>query len=553
MSFGCSPSDVLKLLEISTRVYLAFKDANENSEAQVSAMVKEFTTFHTCLFELAELMKQYGQPMPFPVKDFEATLKRCEKTLDPYADHLVDKKMGVKKFIFTIRYMGMEKEIDGLRKQITGHYQALHMCISFLQLRLHLEATKQTQRLLDSAPPRAVTFGRRSYSSNALGFSSQNAPLALPAPDEHPLFSEWVIFDRWLQNEDERIAKEAALARRLSSDDAPPAVPSDDAQTAAILYHLRRQVDDAILIEENRAKRMTAEKRSHLSPSDAMRQEVRNMPPAPARTYTLETDHSGNFTGFEEQQMDGSAATIRPNLHTPSYSPKAGSPHGDSYFGSIDWAESPTDTSTSCNATHTPSVSTNRSSVSYSPASQPVSSGADLSSGGSTPDNAASYSLRRSMSRTSLATMALGEAALDWKRICRSAQVERRSVKYGAESRDCDVRWRYREDTGITIRAVYQSSQDRKLRTWIEQHFPATGPSIPLTTTYPDGAVSIDFPRGSFGKLDKQYTDIKYTFSGYETAEKFQTLLYTNNGADAAELKFDRPILSISSDKNPTE
>lgn len=79
-------------------------------------------------------MKQYGQPMPFPVKDFEATLKRCEKTLDPYADNLVDKKMGVKKIFFTIRYMGMEKEIDGLRKQITGHYQALHMCISFLQL-----------------------------------------------------------------------------------------------------------------------------------------------------------------------------------------------------------------------------------------------------------------------------------------------------------------------------------------------------------------------------------------------------------------------------------
>lgn len=109
-------------------------DANENSEAQVIALVKEFTTFHGCLTELGELMRHYGQPMPFPVKDFETTLKRCEKTLDPYADHLVDKKMGVKKFIFTIRYMGMEKEIDGLRKQITGHYQALHMCISFLQL-----------------------------------------------------------------------------------------------------------------------------------------------------------------------------------------------------------------------------------------------------------------------------------------------------------------------------------------------------------------------------------------------------------------------------------
>jgi len=42
--------------------------------------------------------------------------------------------MTVKKFIFTIRYIGMEKEIDGLRKQISGHYQALNMCISFLQL-----------------------------------------------------------------------------------------------------------------------------------------------------------------------------------------------------------------------------------------------------------------------------------------------------------------------------------------------------------------------------------------------------------------------------------
>jgi hypothetical protein len=96
--------------------------------------VREFTSFHLCLTELGELMKQYGQPMPFPCKEFEETLKKCEKTLEPYAEQLVDRKMNVKKFIFTIKYMGMEKEIDGLRKQITGHYQALHMCISFLQL-----------------------------------------------------------------------------------------------------------------------------------------------------------------------------------------------------------------------------------------------------------------------------------------------------------------------------------------------------------------------------------------------------------------------------------
>lgn len=109
-------------------------DANENSEAQVEGLVREFTTFHFCLTELGELMKEYGKPLPFPCKDFEITLAKCEKTLEPYAEHLVDKKMGIKKILYTIKYMGMEKEIDGLRKQITGHYQALHMCISFLQL-----------------------------------------------------------------------------------------------------------------------------------------------------------------------------------------------------------------------------------------------------------------------------------------------------------------------------------------------------------------------------------------------------------------------------------
>lgn len=153
MSFGFSPGDVIKLLEISTRVYIAFKgtlrsaasptvlqnvnsdtDANENSEAQVEALVREFTAFHQCLVELGELMKEYGKPLPFPCKDFEVTLEKCEKSLEPYAENLVDKKMGIKKIIYTVKYMGKEKEIEGLRKQITGHYQALHMCISFLQL-----------------------------------------------------------------------------------------------------------------------------------------------------------------------------------------------------------------------------------------------------------------------------------------------------------------------------------------------------------------------------------------------------------------------------------
>ncbi|KAF1845614.1 uncharacterized protein K460DRAFT_111668 [Cucurbitaria berberidis CBS 394.84] len=563
MSFGFSPSDVIKLLEVSTRVYIAFKDANENSEAQVEALVREFTTFHQCLTELDELMKEYGKPLPFPCKDFEVTLEKCERSLEPYAENLVDKKMGIRKFLYTIKYMGKEKEIEGLRKQISGHYQALHMCISFLQLRLHLDATKQTQRLLDAPPFRAMSLGGRSYTNNALGSSSQGTPLALPAPDEHPLYSEWRIFDRWLQSEDDRVAQEAGLTRPLSLGDTPAAAPSGDVETAAILYHLRRQVDDAILIEENRVKRTTAEKRSHLAPSDAMKQKVRGMPPAPQRTYTLDTEHSGNFSGFEQHHMSSSSTTIRPGSSTPlSPVPPSGSPRIESsYFSSMDWAQSPTDTTITHDiGNNRSSVSTTRSSFSNSPDSRLSVSGLGLSTAGTTPESALSRPLRHRLSVTSLATIALGEGAMEWNSLCRKVQVERQSAEHVhgrerivVETKECDVHWRYREDTGISLRTLYRSSKDNKPRPWTMQHFPATGPSIPLTTTYADGEVSVDFPRGSFGKLDKHWTEIKYTFNGYDSAEKFQTLLYTNNGTDSAELKYDRPILSISSNKNSPE
>jgi hypothetical protein len=266
-----------------------------------------------------------------------------------------------------------------------------------------------------------------------------------------------------------------------------------------------------------------------------MKQQVRDMPPAPLRTHTLETDHSSNFTMFSQECVSDSTVTNRtgPSIH----------PSSPDYFGSVDWKQSTT--STPLDPDEPSSDFTITSSESFLTASP--------SSSNTAPDKLSSPTLQRSFSRTSLATIALGDAALDWKRICRNVQVERKSLKYGSENHECEVRWRYREDTGISLRAVYHSSHDGKLRIWTEQHFPATGPAIPLTTTYVDGAVSVDFPRNSFGKLYKQYIDIKYTFIGHESANKFQTLLYTNNGADAAKLEFDRPILAISSDKTPTE
>jgi hypothetical protein len=109
-------------------------DANENSEAQVESLVREFQTFAQCLLDLDKLMKEFGKPLPFPVEDFKKTLDRCEASLRPYKENLVDKKMGLTKMIWTIKYIGKQNEIDQLRKQITGHYQALHFCLMFLQL-----------------------------------------------------------------------------------------------------------------------------------------------------------------------------------------------------------------------------------------------------------------------------------------------------------------------------------------------------------------------------------------------------------------------------------
>ncbi|KAF2624441.1 hypothetical protein BU25DRAFT_161267 [Macroventuria anomochaeta] len=537
MSFGFSPSDVVKLVEVSTRVYLAFKDANENSEVQVEGLVREFTAFHHCLVELDELMREYGKPLPFPFDDFKDTIDRCEKSIKPYADNLIDKKMNFTKMVYTIKYMGKEKEIDGLRKQISGHYQALQMCISFLQLRLHLEATKQTQRLLDTAPFRSMSLGGQWYTSNAFANASRTDTRALPAMDDADgLFQEWLVFSRWLKSENDRIAQEAGLTRPLSLGDTPAAAPSGDAQTAAVLYHLRRELEDAIVIEENRAKRAAVERRTHLAPSDAVRQEVRNLPPVPQRTYTLDTEFSGMFSGFDANpNMSESTATLRPGDTTPSPTASPGAAlHDQSYFGQL-----PTG--------RVPSISTSESNFATSPTSMrsgPIT--ADT-----TPELDSSHPLHSRFSVTSLITLALGDSALEWKRLCHKVQVERRTSSGPPESRECDIHWRHNEDTGLAIRSVYRSGGTVKV--WTMQSFPATGPSIPLTTSYPDGDVSIDFPRASHGRLDKRCTDIKYTFGGQEATVKLQSLLYTNNGKDAAELLFDRCVLTVSSNLNKPE
>jgi hypothetical protein len=394
--------------------------------------------------------------------------------------------------------------------------------------RLHLESTKQTQRLLDTAPFRSMSLGGQWYTSNAFASSSRTDPRALPAIDDADgLYQEWLVFSRWLKSEDERIAQEAGLTRPLSLGDTPAAASSGDPQTAAALYRLRRELEDAIVIEENRAKRAAVERRTHLAPSDAVRQEVRSLPPAPLRTYTLDTEFSGIFSRFDApSDLNTSGSMIRPTDTTPSpkASPKLGL-QDQSYFGNV-----PTDSPSRYAASPTSAQS-----APFTPAT----------SYKTTPE------LSSRLSIASLATIALGDSALDWKPLCRKVQVERKPHSGPAESRECDIHWRYNEDAGIAIRSVYRSSE--KVKAWTMQTFPATGPSIPLTTAYPDGDVSIDFPRASYGRLDKRCTDIKYTFANQETSSKMQTLLYTNNGVEEADLLFDRCVLTVSSNLNKPE
>jgi hypothetical protein len=394
-----------------------------------------------------------------------------------------------------------------------------------------------------------MSLGGQWYTNNALGGASQPA---LPAPsDADALYKDWVVFSRWLKTEDDRIAQEAGLVRPLSLGDTPAAAASGDPQTAAVLYHLRRELEDAIVIEENRAKRTAVEKRTHLGPSDAVRREVQSLPLVPQRTYTLETNHSGSFSRFQPgYDLTESTTTLRTGQRTPS--PLTSPTQADiekAYFDADHWSP-PISVRPPHHHGRTLSSSTRQSSVSTSPGAR---LSVDNTTLGTTPEESSlAHPLRSSLSAASLATIFLGEGALEWIRLSRKVQVER-TTSSSVDSRQCDIHWRYREDAGISVRSVYRSGTTNEAKVWTIQSFPATGPSIPLTTSYPDGEVSIDFPRKSFGRLEKRCTDIKYTFSGHEASLKLQTLLYTNNGKDTADLLFDRPVSTVSSNLNRPE
>jgi hypothetical protein len=431
-----------------------------------------------------------------------------------------------------------------------------------LSSRLLLDASKREQKLLLEPRHRAMSVGGQWYTSDALGVSSQSTPttpLALPAPEgAHPLYKEWEMFSRYLKAEDERISQDLGLVRPSSWGDTPTTATDGGIDTSAALHRLRSEVDDAIMFEEYRAKR-TMGKRAHLSPSDATKQQVQAMPPMPPpRSYTIDTEAATN--------MSDSMTTVRPgpSRTSPQESPSVSPQSRQDYFDPRERVHSPTTPPMSHDAGRS-SVSSFRSSISLSPGapwSPSFGLGIDAppSTVGTSPEYSFSNTLHKVLSTASMVPpIDLGPGALQYSKLCRKVDVERKSClraqgkdKTIFEIQKCDLFWSYRENGGISVRAMYRPRDGGKARTWTIQEFPALGPSIPLSTTIGD-EVSIDFPRGSFGKLDGQWVDIRYTFANSESSVDFQTLLYTNNGKDAAELLFDRPVRTISSDKNKPE
>jgi hypothetical protein len=258
-------------------------------------------------------------------------------------------------------------------------------------------------------------YSNSSLSDSHRGLSGQPSDLS----EAEQLCQDWVVFKKWLKSENERVAWQEAqtLPRPLSCGVSPPNGSTAEEETAAIIYQLRRQVEDALVVAENRAKRLAREKGQHIAPGDAaemrqMRHEVEKMPQLrPAHTFD-----SGFEEGPDNDAMEDSTQTIRLQP-SPSSSSPVGSPDCFGSFGSVHSPHLPSPLGLSVgrasSVATTDSEASGMSSFSY-PSVSP------FSTANTTPED---RPLRSKLSVTSLATLTLGEGALQWTVLCKRVEV----------------------------------------------------------------------------------------------------------------------------------
>lgn len=406
---------------------------------------------------------------------------------------------------------------------------------------LQRESNIQHQRFYESISPRHMNINGHPIASSESNYYSPYS--ALPAPSEaDQLYQEWLTFSRWLKSEEERLAGSDSARARLPYRGRPMLAQNTDDETISVLNRIRMEVDDALVIEQNRVRGERG-RREHAPANDTMRREVQAMPEY-RRAYTLSDDIS----------MSDSVATIRATRpNSISISP-TGSPQLEPPSPNLGGWGSLVAEPSSASQRRASSVRTTDSRLDAPRAYRSSVSGSEWSTAATTPDG---ISPNPRASALSLANLTLGEPALKWVPLCHKVQVERVTPK-GAEMKNCDIHWCYREDAGISLRVLYASTSSflpdgrPQAKTWITQDFRSTGPPIPLTTTYPDGYVSIGFPGSTMGHLSKPCSNVSYTFADPAAAKKFQTLLYTDNGQTDAKLLYERPVC-VSSNLYPNE
>ncbi|OCK82251.1 hypothetical protein K432DRAFT_229778 [Lepidopterella palustris CBS 459.81] len=591
--FGWSPGDLVKLIELSTRVYSALADAQKNSSNQVKLLVKEFNRFHEFLKALSRLLERYGRPLPFGSDDFKETLKECEKFIQPYADALIDRRPSITYAYHAVKFVSEDKDVERLRKQVDGHVQSLKLYIGYLTLELQLEAEQQGQLLsrnhsviqpiaeesaLDFSQPYESQPRKRPRTSKAQSFaapsqSEERNAVALPDPESEDLCQELLRFKQYLE------AKDDKGARRIG-----------EHEGSSALSHLRREVDIALERAENRAKRVTAEEiaqraaalvmRGQSSPNDdEVRGYENRMPittstgcnanelrpvksfgtmPRPRRAdshatydsaiadvYTHDVSNPTSPTALNRRATDDPDLDTlyqNPRNRSSMPSPRMPSPRIPPRMPSPRAIPSP----------RPPSVDSSR--VSYASSGKSSDMPFQWPTNPSFPNTPMTSPPSKALQPEPIGTFAkldLPPAALDWTCISDNAKIEYRNTKGRQGPSPCIINHAFRFNRGLSIRAVLKSDkgfidQDKDI---IKQEFPNGQTPIPLAVhnLKNEKEVFISFPQGLCGYIGESKVLItQYTLQG-EDSKAFQSILY------GQELMFSKNIRAIHSDKYKEE
>jgi len=423
----------------------------------------------------------------------------------------------------------------------------------------NLEQAKRTQRLLDSTPIRSAS---RLSMSNTLHGDISDQDLTRDLQRVNEWFERGLLSETVSRRQSYRDSLAPDDASRRSSYHESPLIPPNSTRSSreilspgyadkdlAELYQLKRGLEDVLQERQQRRPQETQQRR----------------PLGDKRRATVDSVHSDDVESLAESVETiriARSRSLQPNLSPgqsnfpppsplPEHSHFPSSP-GEEELQTNPWTEQPSPSGLGIfDPVNWNSPAHERNSIATTPSTFSTASlfsHPGYSTARTTPED---RPLRRRLSSSSLASLALGPSALTWTLLCSKVQVER-TTGSAAQTHECNLFYRYNKSLGLSLKSMYRSRSSPNPKIWITQDFPASGAALPLTTTHPDGDTSMEFPKRNFEKLSQKCTDIKYTFSNPESSKLFQTLLYTNGKMDA-ELLFDRPILRIHTNKRKDE